>query len=392
MSILDSLIEKESGERLPSLPVVGLRILEAIKGDVFSVEELTGIIQTDPALAARTLRMANSSLYCHIPEVDSIDRAVAMLGAKVLKNLALTFVIVREMMGDDLDGFDYELFWKSSVTAAVAAETLNQGLNKRSEDTFVTSLLMNVGMIVMHTCRREDYRQVLGDKRILGGDLAGIERRIFGFDHQDVGMEILKKWNIPESIYNPIAFHHDIADCPPEFLEATVTLRVSRIVSSIYNVDKRIETMDGLYKELKERFGFDKKRVNEFMDEVAVKTLDVLSIYNIEPGDMKPYSQLMEEANQELGKLNVSYEHFVLELKETKARAEGLAKELTDAMADIKILSGFLPICAYCKKIRDDKGCWNQIEAYIRDHSEADFTHGLCPACVKNMLEEVRKI
>lgn len=59
--------------------------------------------------------------------------------------------------------------------------------------------------------------------------------------------------------------------------------------------------------------------------------------------------------------------------------------ELKDAFSKIKILSGFLPICASCKKIRDDKGYWNQIESYIRDHSEAEFSHSICPECAKKL-------
>jgi DNA-binding response OmpR family regulator len=62
-----------------------------------------------------------------------------------------------------------------------------------------------------------------------------------------------------------------------------------------------------------------------------------------------------------------------------------LITELQAALAKIKTLSGFLPICSYCKKIRDDRGYWNQIEAYIRDHSEAEFSHGICPDCMKKL-------
>ena len=63
--------------------------------------------------------------------------------------------------------------------------------------------------------------------------------------------------------------------------------------------------------------------------------------------------------------------------------------ELQEAMSKIKILSGFLPICASCKKIRDDEGCWNQIESYIRDHSEAEFSHGICPDCAEKLYPEL---
>ncbi len=64
-------------------------------------------------------------------------------------------------------------------------------------------------------------------------------------------------------------------------------------------------------------------------------------------------------------------------------------KELEEVKDDIKILSGLLPICASCKKIRDDQGYWNQIESYIIKHSEAEFTHGMCPKCLDKMYPEI---
>lgn len=73
----------------------------------------------------------------------------------------------------------------------------------------------------------------------------------------------------------------------------------------------------------------------------------------------------------------------------TAMEREKLIKELQDALASIKTLRGLLPICAHCKRIRDDKGYWNRIEEYIQDHSEADFTHGLCPDCKQELYPEL---
>jgi hypothetical protein len=66
-----------------------------------------------------------------------------------------------------------------------------------------------------------------------------------------------------------------------------------------------------------------------------------------------------------------------------------LIRELQEALTMVKLLSGLLPICASCKKIRDDKGYWTQIESYIRDHSEAEFSHGICPDCLKKLYPEI---
>jgi len=79
----------------------------------------------------------------------------------------------------------------------------------------------------------------------------------------------------------------------------------------------------------------------------------------------------------------------ITDRKKTEAEREKLIFEIRDALTKVKMLSGMLPICTACKKIRDDKGYWNQIESYIRDHSEAEFSHSICPECVKNLYPDL---
>jgi PAS domain S-box-containing protein len=95
-------------------------------------------------------------------------------------------------------------------------------------------------------------------------------------------------------------------------------------------------------------------------------------------------TRALEEANARL-------HAEILERKRTEKEREELIAELTQALEDIKTLSGLLPICAACKKIRDDKGYWNQIEVYIRQHSDAEFSHGICPDCMTHLYPDVAK-
>ena len=74
--------------------------------------------------------------------------------------------------------------------------------------------------------------------------------------------------------------------------------------------------------------------------------------------------------------------------KQTEAERSQLIQELKNALANVKSLSGLLPICASCKKIRDDKGYWDQVESYVQKHSEATFTHGLCPDCIRKLYPD----
>ena len=76
------------------------------------------------------------------------------------------------------------------------------------------------------------------------------------------------------------------------------------------------------------------------------------------------------------------------ERKQAERENERLISDLQKALSEVRKLSGFLPICASCKKIRDDQGYWNQIEEYISDHSEAQFSHGICPDCMRSLYPE----
>ncbi len=77
-----------------------------------------------------------------------------------------------------------------------------------------------------------------------------------------------------------------------------------------------------------------------------------------------------------------------ISLTTTERTQRELVGELQNALSRIKTLSGMLPICSSCKKIRDDQGYWNQIEAYVSDHSEAEFSHSICPECVKKLYPQ----
>lgn len=84
----------------------------------------------------------------------------------------------------------------------------------------------------------------------------------------------------------------------------------------------------------------------------------------------------------------ITFVRDITERKKNERERERLIAELKDALANIKTLSGLLPICASCKKIRDDKGYWNRLETYIEKHSDADFTHGICPDCAQKLYPE----
>jgi PAS domain-containing protein len=93
----------------------------------------------------------------------------------------------------------------------------------------------------------------------------------------------------------------------------------------------------------------------------------------------------VKERTGELVKTNQRLREQILEREKAEQKLAALVVELQDALSKVKTLSGLLPICASCKKIRDDKGYWTQVDVYVREHSDADFTHSICPDCAARL-------
>jgi len=108
-------------------------------------------------------------------------------------------------------------------------------------------------------------------------------------------------------------------------------------------------------------------------------------IVDDEPKNIQLLGSLLEKNNYDIVKaFEAGCSDFITKPFKAPELLVRVKKEL-----ELKILRGLMPICSYCKKIRDDKGYWNQIEAYISDHSEAEFSHGICQECVKKYYPDM---
>jgi diguanylate cyclase (GGDEF)-like protein len=317
--------------RLPSPPAIAIKILDMVRKDDFSFRDLAQIIESDPALVAKVLKVANSPYYNVTRKVDNIDMALSVLGTHAVKNIALSFVICSDMKASGESGFDFDLYWRRAITAAVAAELTAALVGMKSQDIFVTALLQDIGIIVLFSSCPEEYQLVMRENIASKGPLYEIEKKCFGFDHQELGSELLSQWHIPESIYIPIKYHHRDDSVPDEYRRQVEVLRLSNNLSAIYHGGQSVENVLKVRKRFKTAFGVQEDAVEKLIDSVARKSIEILATFEIPAGGMQPFSMILQEANEELSKLNTSYEMLVIELRQAKEKAETLADELHNA-------------------------------------------------------------
>jgi len=332
------LVEKQIN--LPSPPNIAVQILNTVQDSESSLQDLETIISADPALTGKMLRIANSAFYSLPHEVNNVNRALSVLGTNVIKNIALSFVIAGDMQGTGSSSFDFEQFWRRSVTSAVAAEVVMDSIPKKNENIFVTALLQNIGMLVLYQTVGDPYVKFLNMALLEGErDLLEAEKKTFDFDHQQLGFLLLKHWGIPLSIADPIRYHHNPEMAEDEIKDTARVLNIASHLSAIYNGSETGRNVSETQTKMKDYFGISTDQTTAIINDVAQKTVEVLDVFEIAAGDVKPYSQILQEANDELGKLNLSYEQLVLELKQSKEKSEKFANELRLANKQLEELA-----------------------------------------------------
>ena len=319
--------------RLPSPPAIAIRILDAVRRDDLSFADLGCIIKSDPALMAQILKVANSPYYNCSQKVTSIETALSILGTNAVKNIALSVVLFSGLKKKVDNGFDFELFWRRAVSAAVAAELTAALVGLPDPEIFVTALLQDIGVILFYASCPEDYQLVLNAKFATMQPLNEVEQHFFGFDHQQLGAELLESWHLPEDIHVPILYHHSNDQVPERYRKQVDILKVSDYLSAVYHGCRSVDKCKMVRCVLHDKFGFQGEAVDDLIDAVATRSLDIFSSFDIPAGSVRPFSLILQEANEELSKLNNSYDLLMIELRQAKEKAEKLANELFCANA-----------------------------------------------------------
>lgn len=195
--------------RLVSLPEVCIRVNEMLEDPNVNAADIGKVIGQDTGLTARLLKIVNSAFYGFPSRIETVSRAVTVIGLRELRGLVLAASAVEAFSRIPTDLLNMVKFWRHSVYCGVIAQLLAEQVNVlHSERLFVDGLLHDIGkLIICHKIpeqAQEVMRRVESEQR---PDFE-IENEIMGFDHADVGGELLKVWQMPASLCNAVHFHH----------------------------------------------------------------------------------------------------------------------------------------------------------------------------------------
>ncbi|HEC18786.1 MAG TPA: HDOD domain-containing protein [Gammaproteobacteria bacterium] len=196
-------------QNISSLPTVYHQLSAAIDDPNSSNRDIEQVICTDSGLTARLLRVANSALYSFPSKIDTISRAITVLGTAQLRDLALATSVFTIFEGVSSERLDTRDFWSHSVACAVVARILAGYRHEANvERFFVAALLHDLGRLLMFMTIPELAGKALDHAAASQTLLFRAEHDIIGFDHAAVGSLLLKSWKLPEHTVNAVKYHH----------------------------------------------------------------------------------------------------------------------------------------------------------------------------------------
>ena len=219
---LQALLAKES--ELSSLPEIYIRISELLDSDTASSAQIGQVVETDPALSLRILKMVNSAFYGFSHKVDSIAQAITILGRERLKQILIGSVLSGVFGKMENHVFHMEDFWRHSVKTAILARYLSLQTEsaQHADSLFTAGLLHDIGRLIMAKLIPERTREIQDSVDIEDGDLYHAEERILGFTHCDVGAGFIKKWDLPDMLAVAAQSHHNPRAITEYILEAGI--------------------------------------------------------------------------------------------------------------------------------------------------------------------------
>lgn len=201
------LIERTS--TVYSLPLFYERLNEAINHPRTSIDDIGKIITEDQGLTARLLRLANSPMFGYFGKVDSISKAVTIIGTQQLRDLALAASVMGIFKGIPEELLSMASFWRHSIACGIVARALASWRREANvERFFVAGMLHDIGQLIIATILGDLVRQMIEETQQSGGLFYDVELKRLGFDHAEAGGALLKEWKIPANISDPVAFHH----------------------------------------------------------------------------------------------------------------------------------------------------------------------------------------
>jgi putative nucleotidyltransferase with HDIG domain len=222
---------------LPTIPVVATKVMQLMDDENSTADDLARVVASDPAVAARVLKISNSSFYGAQRQIQTLPHAIMMLGFVTLKSVVVT-ASVKQVYHPY--GLTEKLLWEHSFGAGLAARLVAQELRQINPDeAFLGGLFHDIGKQIMNFLDKDKFQEVMQLCYNEGIPFAQAEQMLFHYTHEDAGALVIKKWNFPEHLIKAVQAHHSLdlgEDADPYLSNLANVVSLSNLFCHRYGV------------------------------------------------------------------------------------------------------------------------------------------------------------
>jgi diguanylate cyclase (GGDEF)-like protein len=227
---------------LPTPSGVGLALLRAMAREDVALDEVVEILQSDPTLSGRILKLANSVAHAGAQRASTVREAAARLGLRSVRNVSLGFSLLSSNRSGRCKAFDYDAYWSQSLATAVACKAVAQlGGGVQPDEAFTLGLLSGIGRLALASVHPATYGQILelaqcaGDQR-----LAEIEQECLGINHRELAAALMQDWHLPQRYSDVVVLVGSGRD--PGELEEAESARTARVLLAARDLARALTT------------------------------------------------------------------------------------------------------------------------------------------------------
>jgi diguanylate cyclase (GGDEF)-like protein len=319
---------------LPTIPAIALEVLRMSREEEVDLRKIADVISRDVALSGRILSVVNSAFYGLPRKVSNVNQAVVMLGLASVKTLALGFSLAMNIMEKE-ESNRLDAFWRRSLYFAVAARSFaERKCPIIREEAFTAGLLADVGTLAMFEAFAEKYAKfcVTAGRNHVG--ILEAERKAFGTDHQEVGLCMVESWHLPELLTIPVAHHHEPNGCGEvEQMVADLggVLYVANLCAETFCGDPGKASIESFESAAQAVLGIDQATCRALVENLHTNAEEVARLLDIKIPEATSYTQVVQQANEELTRLTLASQQQVHKIEETHRQAATRVQELEES-------------------------------------------------------------
>lgn len=278
--ILKMVQKKESD--LPTLPVVIDRIISVASDEKTTTEELAEVISYDQGMTNKLLKLANSVYYAQKTKVETIKRAITVIGFDEIIGIALGMGILSSFTDKSGLSLDMKALWIHGIGVATVAKDIAKRTNPAvANKVFIPALLHDMGKVIFSVYFKEEYmkvRQLAMEKK---RPLYFAENAIFKLDHATLSALLMKRWNFPQSIMLPCRFHHSPDATPVKFKHQALIVNLADYLTQKAGIGHSGNPVPVAVKNSPKKIGVAPNKLKLIVDQLRRKEDDIKEFFNI---------------------------------------------------------------------------------------------------------------